>query len=429
MNWYVRMRCPSVRIVSYADSGGGAFLAAHRQHRALLDAGIESRMRVVVKRTDDPTVEAPRNVVASVAARVRNSLACRAARVFGPGDGAYRSLAVFPTGLRRELDSAAEDIVHLHWVGGEMLSVEQIGRLAKPMVWTLHDEWAIRGAEHIALLPDPERWRIGYKVDNRRSSDRGMDIDRWVWCRKRAAWRRPMTAVCPSRWLANRVADSVLLRDWRIVVIPNPIDTEVWRPRSQPAARARLGLEPDVPLVVFGAVGGTSDPNKGADLLRTALEQLASSRNCPFRIGIFGQAAPKIGECWPVPATYFGHIERPGDMMDVYAAADVIVVPSRIENLPNVAIEAQCCARPVVAFATGGLPECIIDGHTGYLAPPFETGRLATCIGVLLREPEQRRMLGEAARRRAEQMYSARAVTPRFAALYQDLLDSRTRDV
>lgn len=421
------MSDPSVCIVSYADAGGGAFLASHRLHRALVDSGVSSRMRVMEKRTGDPTVAGPAGTTARVVARARYSIAWRAAQALGPRDGAYRSLAVFPTGLRRELDVAAEDLLHLHWICGEMISVRQMARLRKPLLWTLHDEWAMRGAEHIASSADRERWRHGYVYENRPASTGRLDLDRWVWERKRAAWRRPMTAVCPSRWLAGRAAESMLLRPWRIEVIPNPIDTDTWQPRLQEEARARLGLPPAGPLVVFGAIGGTSDPNKGADLLRAALEQLAATSAHPFYIGIFGQHAAKPGESWPAPVTYFGHIERPEYLMDVYAAADVVIVPSRIENLPNVAVEAQCCGTPVVAFATGGIPECVLHGETGYLARPFDTAELAACIARILDEPECRRALGEAARRHAERTYSSRAVVPRYLDLYRELVDLRGR--
>ncbi len=421
------MSAPGVCIVSYADAGGGAFVAAHRLHRALLDGGLMSRMRVVEKLTDDTTVVAPGGTVRRTLARARYSFAARAARRLGPRDGTYRTLAMFPTRLRQELDAAPEDILHVHWIGGEMLSVGQIARLAKPVVWTLHDEWAMRGAEHIATWPDTERWRSGYHADNRPADARGLDLDRWVWSRKRRAWHRPMTAVCPSRWLAERAAGSMLLRDWRIEVIPNPIDTDAWRPRPRVEARARLGIALDQPLIVFGAIGGTSDPNKGADLLRASLERLAAGRDRPFRLGIFGQSAPIQREHWPAPATYFGFISRPDQLMDVYAAADVVVVPSRAENLPNVAVEAQCCGRPVVAFRTGGLPECVSDGTTGHLAAPFDTGQLAASIARVLDDESYGRTLGEAGRRYAEENYSARRLVPRFVALYRELVEASTR--
>lgn len=419
------MNAPSVCIVSYADAGGGAFVAAHRLHRALLDGGLASRMRVVEKRTDETGVVAPSGRVGRMLARARYSFAVRAARRLGPGDGVYRTLAMFPTRLRRELDAAPEDVLHLHWIGGEMISIGQIARLAKPVVWTLHDEWAMRGAEHISSWPDAGRWRHGYRADNRPSPVRGLDLDRWVWGRKRDAWRRPMTAVCPSRWLADRAAASVLLRDWRVEVIPNPIDTDAWRPRPRAEARARLGLPPEVPLVVFGAIGGTSDPNKGADLLRTALDRLAGEGHRPFRLGIFGQSGPAPGESWPAPSTHFGFLSQADRLVDVYAAADVVVVPSRSENLPNVAVEAQSCGRPVVAFATGGLPECVSDGTTGHLVPPFDTSAFAAAIARLIDEPSHGRMLGEAARRHAEQNFSARRLVPRFSDLYRELLEVR----
>lgn len=413
-----------VRVVSFSDSGGGAFRCAYRLHRSLLDAGTDSRMRVVQKLTGDPTVIEPATAAQRWIGRARNSLVVRLARAVGPHDHVYRSLACLPTGLHRELDACAADIVHLHWVGGEMISVDEIARLRTPVVWTLHDEWAYRGAEHIDTGSAVDRWRAGYTRGNRPSSGCLLDVDGWTWRRKRRAWVTPMTAICPSHWLAERARSSLLLRDWRIEVIRNPINTETWRPKVRADCRRRLGLPPDKPLVVFGAVGGTSDPNKGADLLRTALHHLERAHPAATEVAVFGQDAPAVSESWPMPVRYLGAIADDERLMTVYSAADVVVVPSRIENLPNIAVEAQCCGTPVVAFATGGLPECVVHGSTGYLAKPFDAQDLAAGMNWVVRDPERHRSLCAQARDFAVREFAAGPLAGRLLDLYREVLSA-----
>lgn len=412
---------PKVTVVSYSDSGGGAFRCAYRMHRALVESGVDSSMRVVLKLTDDPTVVAPASRLGRVVARSRNSLAYRVVRRFGPRDDVYRSLGIFPTGLHRELDRGGACLLHFHWVCGEMISIGEIGATRTPIVWTLHDEWAFRGAEHFPAFDGDVRYEHEYRPGSGRADRRGWDIDRWTWRRKRAAWRRPMTAVCPSQWLADRASRSPLLEKWRIETIPNAIDTSVWQPRCKVAARKRFDLPADTALVVFGAIGGTSDPRKGGDLLKAALQQLSSRLDRPWALAMFGQAAPVVPESWPAPIHYLGHLNGESDLIDAYSAADLVVLPSRLENLPNVAIEAQACAVPVVAFATGGVPECLAHGQTGFLAPAFDTGEMARGIAWVLEDGQRYRELAANARANVVNKFSNARIARRLEDLYDDL--------
>ena len=90
--------------------------------------------------------------------------------------------------------------MNLHWIGGEMASVKDIGRIKKPVIWTLHDMWAFCGAEHYTL---DKRWCDGYKKNNRLSNESGFDINRWTWKRKMKHWKNPFQIVAVSNWLVE----------------------------------------------------------------------------------------------------------------------------------------------------------------------------------------------------------------------------------
>jgi glycosyltransferase involved in cell wall biosynthesis len=284
-----------------------------------------------------------------------------------------------------------------------------------------------RGAEHYPAFNDDHRYESGYQSQGGLGSKGRFDFDTWTWERKRAAWLRPRTAVCPSEWLAEEARKSILLRNWRIESIPNAIDTSVWKPQSKAAARMRFGLPADVALVVFGAIGGTADPRKGGDLLRAALHALPSRLDRPWALAVFGQEAPKTPESWPAPIHYLGHLNADTDLIDAYSAADVVVLPSRLENLPNVAIEAQACAVPVVAFATGGIPECVQHGHTGYLASTFDVEDLAHGIAWVLSDGERYGELSANARAYVVKNFASPVVARRLQNLYDDLLSNQPK--
>jgi glycosyltransferase involved in cell wall biosynthesis len=327
--------------------------------------------------------------------------------------------------LGREINASNANLVHLHWLGFNTLSIEEIGRLSKPVVWTLHDQWPFCGAEHYVTPPPAldERFADGYTAANRPIHESGPDLNRHTWERKRHAWRRPMQIVCPSTWMADCVCRSALMGSWPITVIPYPIDLAVWAPCDQTQARSLLDLPLDRPLVLFGAIGGTGDPRKGADLLLESLRYLkASATGTPLEqleLVVFGQSRPAELPDLGFPLHYSGHLHDDISLRLLYAAADVFVIPSRQDNLPNTGLEAHACGTPVVSFRTGGLMDIVDDHVTGALAEPFHPASLAAAIAWVLEDPQRRHQLGVAARQRAERLWDPARIAGLYAKVYR----------
>ncbi|KGE03818.1 glycosyltransferase family 4 protein [Pseudohaliea rubra] len=364
--------------INHSDINGGAARAAYRIHHCLREAGVDSRMWVNKASAGDWTVQGPSSKWEKLTAALRGHVDGQLRHLLKTGNPIIHSPAVVPSQWVKRLNASDADIVHLHWVQGEMLSIADIGRIEKPIVWTLHDMWAFCGAEHYT---DDHRYRDGYHRDNRPAHEARSDLNRWTWRRKRKHWQRPMHIVTPSQWLADCARDSALMRDWPVSVVANPIDTERWQPLPQGLARELLGLPAEVPLLLFGAMGGGRDPRKGFDLLLQALEQLRDNpRAQGLELIIFGQRAPQSPPSLGFPIHYTGHLHDDLSLRALYCAADAMVIPSRQDNLPNTGVEAHACATPVVAFNTGGLPDIVEHEQTGYLAQPFDTGDLARGI-------------------------------------------------
>jgi glycosyltransferase involved in cell wall biosynthesis len=218
--------------------------------------------------------------------------------------------------------------------------------------------------------------------------------------------------------------------DWPITVIPSPIDLNVWAPCDQAQARALLGLPADRPLVLFGAMGGSDDSRKGADLLLAALQrlriQVAGKPLEQLDLVVFGQSRPAQPPDLGFPIHYSGHLHDDLSLRLLYAAADVMVVPSRQEAFGQTASEAHACATPVVAFATGGLVDIIDHQITGALAQPFDPLSLAAAIRWVLEDPQRRRQLGAAARQRAESLWDPARVAGLYAEVYGQALECRS---
>lgn len=418
---------------------GGAARAANRIHRSMVDYGevngIGSKMRVIHKQTSDTSVIGGTVPQSRFWSSIHHRISRHSKRSFSTTNPNWNSYAWPDTGLGNEIQElyiqGEADLVHLHWMGDSTLSIEEIGRLTVPLVWTLHDQWAFCGAEHYTRPPQADetessddRFVLGYPPTSRPDGESGPDLTRRTWLRKKNAWRKAIHIVTPSKWMGECARRSELMEDWPIMVIPYPIDLTIWAPLDQQQARAILQLPLDRPLVLFGAVGGTVDGRKGADLMLEALQKLKieikDTTLGKLELVVFGQSKPTEVPNLGFPIHYSGRLNDNISLRLLYAAADVFVIPSRQDNLPNTGLEAHACGTPVVAFRTGGLVDIIDDRVTGALAEPFDTSSLAQSLRWVLENSQRRKELGAAARRRAEYLWNP----PKIAGMYREIYET-----
>lgn len=404
--------------VNFSDSEGGAARAVYRIHRALLDNGVNSQLWVNSRLTRDWTVVGPITFLSKLILRARPKVN-RLVNIFlKTRNPIIHSLAFFPSHLVSRINKSDADVVHLHWIGHETLSIADLSMIQKPIVWTLHDMWAFCGAEHCS---DDYRWKEGYTNKNRPEGDRGFDFNKWTWQRKRRHWKKPMHIVCPSRWLSNCVQSSALMKGWPVDTIPNCLNTSSWRPLDKNVAREILGLPTDRPLVLFGS-GSNAEHHKGFDLLVNALRNLPSNF-LGLELVIFGESPPRTSPDFGFPTHYVGFLHDDISLRTVYSAADVMVVPSRQEAFCQTASEAHACGVPVVAFNIGGLPDIVDHCVTGYIAKAFDTKDLAHGISWVLTQPEEFiQKLRKSAREKAIKHFSGDVVARQYRSVYQKVI-------
>ena len=235
------------------DISGGAARAVYRLHNAFLEeTDMNSIMIVNHSFTNDNTIIGPNSAFDKFKVRLRLIIGNKIAKFQQTNNPISHSIAFFSSNLINQINSSDADIVHLHWINGEMLSIEDISKINKPIVWTLHDMWAFCGAEHISI---DDRFINGYFNTNKPSSESGLPINNWVWKRKLKAWKKPMTIIVPSNHMAELVSKSYLMKNWNTFVIPNSLNIETWRPIDKKNARQIIGLPIDTKIIAFGALG------------------------------------------------------------------------------------------------------------------------------------------------------------------------------
>ncbi|WP_460193321.1 glycosyltransferase family 4 protein [Thermosynechococcus sp. FA-CM-4201] len=407
----------ALHLSTSADIGGGS-KAALRLCQSLREANCEAAMIVSSSNSKENYILFKRSIF--LKCKYINYLSKLLIKLssFRTENRILHSLNIFSCYSAAFFNSLLADLIHLHWIGAEFLSIEEISKLKEPLIWTVHDMWPFCGAEHYT---EDSRWKQGYYHYNRPSYERGFDLNRWTWERKRKHWQKPIHIVAPSRWLGECVQQSALMGNWPVSVIPNPIDVEQWQPHDKKKVRQELGLPTDIPIVLFGAMGGGKDPRKGFDLLKEALGYL-KGKDQPLQLVVFGEAQPRKKQDLGFPAKYTGHITDETYLCKFYSAADVMIVPSRQDNLPNTAIEAIACGTPVVAFNIGGLPDIVTHEKNGYLAQAFDSQDLARGIQWVLQDPQRHAQLCAQARADTVRKFAYPVVAKQYLAVYQEVL-------
>jgi len=419
----------SILLINSSDLHGGAARAAFRLHKGLQKIGLDSRMLVGDKLSDDPTVLGPPSKFQKGIALMRPTLDSLPLYRYGSKATALiYSVNYLPDGIMRVVNQMNHDIVHLHWLGKGYVNPQTLRRFRKPILWTLHDMWAFTGGCHYDL--ECGRYQDSCGACPQLESKRMHDLSRCAWNRKNKAWTGiNLTIVSPSRWLANCAQQSSLLMQSRVEVIPNGIDTHLYKPVDKKIARQILNLPSDRQLLLFGAIGAGTDRRKGIHHLQAALQKISLSENHNnMDLVCFGsyRFSPEIERSFKTHV--LGVLNDDISLALAYAAADVFVSPSVQENLSNTVMESLACGTPCVAFNIGGMSDLIDHQRNGYLAEPFNIEDLSRGLMWVMNEGRRSNDLSRNARLKVEQSFDINDIAARYKALYQQLAAASPQD-
>jgi len=415
--------------ISASDHDGGAAKAAYRIHLALTDEiqKFNSRSHFFASRriSSDPSVYTFNNSLSNHIRHWRNRFIAKALDCLQLRSISYRSYAMPGRNIFENLPAHVTRsplIINLHWLGNDSLSIKGIGSLAFPVVWTLHDLWAVLATRHYfedhkSNLPTDSQIQAS-KLKNSSTTD--SFLDKYFWNLKARHWNNIKLIIAPSSWVANLSQSSPLTSHIPVLIIPHPLDLQLWRPYHPIESRRFFGLPERGPLILFGAVGGVEDPRKGADLLFESLSLLQDLASVNASIVIFGQSKPaKCEHQLPLPIRYMAHISDELTMARLYSACDVMVVPSRQETFGQTASEAQACGVPVVGFQVGGLVDIVEQEQTGFLVKPFDSVKLSCAIRRVVTDSKLRHRLSLNARTRAKRLWCHRIVARQYNEAYK----------
>ncbi|MGA3169853.1 MAG: glycosyltransferase [Chthoniobacteraceae bacterium] len=411
-----------VNVVTGDEGGGGR--AAYRLNKGLKAAGCDARLYVASKfhHDDETVVFQPKEDLASKFKRLlfRTRLRIRTAAY------PYKLGWSWEHECQRGGDPIGQlppaDIYNLHTISNFFDTGAFFPSVATrtPTVWTIHLMAPFTGGCYHASGCD--RFECECGLCPMLGAKRENDPSRAEWKDKDRIYSSTpadrLSLVTPSEWMRSRIARSALMKRFDATVIPNGIDTDVYKPRDRAFARQALDLPPDARVLLFVSQHGLWAKGKGFDLLMEMIGAMRGTKGLHLLT-----LGPDFRSGVGIPHKHLGHVFNDNLLSLIYNAADVLVIPSLEDNLPTVVLEAMACGIPVAGFATGGIPEVVRKGETGEIVPKGDVGELRLAVEALLRDDELRARLSRQCREKALREYSLPVVAARYLKLYETMLE------
>ena len=433
--------------VNTNDSHGGAARAAMRIMQGVQQHGVETQMLVKEKHTQDTAVVPlqqflPKNklyrIADWVAQKIKNKyhhLLWRPYRKTKENVFMSDSRGTRLGGALQRLDY---DVLHLHWINQRFIKLQDLPK-DKPIVWTLHDSWPFCGICHYFI--DCQRYQTHCGDCPMLHSGKEKDLAYRIFEEKLCAYQDlNLYIVTPSRWLGECAKKSALFSRFPVTVIPNCLDTEVYRPLSEQEIEERLsvamernsalhvvkravGEKAAKPLILYGAMNAATDRRKGFSSLLSALQTL-DKQGFEANLVVFGASKSDLPMQFEhINVHFVGYISDTDTLVTLYNLADVMVVPSLTENLSCAIMESLVCATPVCCFAIGGNGDMVEHQVNGYLAREKDAEDLAQGIRWCL-ENNKDGSLSTEARKKVMENYTIERVGQQYAELYEAILST-----
>ena len=350
-----------ILLISWSDLFGGAAQATNEIYKSLKK---EKNINFFVqnKISSDKSISTYKNKTINFILRKYLSILFYKLR-FSKNDYSYN---IINSDIVQKAKLDNYDVINIHWVNSETLSIFDISKLNKNLVITLHDMWFMNGSEHYLYNLPCYYYKSGKNIKPNK-------IDILIWrLKKKFLEKKNVIIVAPSKWMAKLAKKSRIFSNFPIKIIPYPVDKNIFYPQKVQKLKANNQLiikQKNTIDVLFVSAGGLFNFRKGFDLLDNAISRFDKEKK--FRIIIVGSYRTKDLKTTKSKIINLGEIKNKNLLNKIYNFADILTIPSRLDNLPNVALEAQSCGLPIVSYNVGGLADIIDHKKNGFLVKPF----------------------------------------------------------
>ncbi len=395
---------------------GGAARGAYWLHQGLLQLGADSKVLInSVNNSNDPSVETTiTNNLNKINGFLHFQIDQFPLKLYTKRENHFFSTAIYGYNLTGHPLYKWADIIHLHWINRGFISIKQLSKIQKPIVWTLRDMWPLTGGCHYSL--ECENYKYGCGNCIQLGSNKNHDLSKFIINRKIKFFPKNMTIVGISNWISNTARESKVFKDYNIQTIFNNVNCNDFFPIEKETAKRVLGLNTTKKIILTGA-HDISAHYKGFSKYLEALKYIDSENN--FLL-FFGNIDKTVKEIHRFKYKSFGFLNDIISLRLVYSAADVFVAPSLFDAFGKTITESMACGTPVVSFNSTG-PKDIIDHKVnGYKATPFDPEDIYNGINWILQNPDYN-SLAENARIKVTQSFDSVVIAEQYLKLYESL--------
>ena len=423
-----------ILIVNYSDTDGGASVGTFKLFESLQKIQVNIQMLVGdKKKNNDSIIGLNEGKLSKISGgfsnfyrkTVNKLLVLKYKRTKTNKFGAFSVQKANNRKLVRKINAINPDIVHLNWICKNFLSIEDISKINAPIVWSLRDMWAYTGGCHYVSnegTGECEKYIMDCGKCSLLGSKKQKDLSFSVLQKKKKSFAgKDMTLIGLSRWMADCAKKSAVFADKKVVNLPNCINTTFFKPLPKDESRKYWKLPENKKLILFGAVSATSRAYKGFSELIEALNKVNTDN---IECVVFGANKPNKPINIPCKINYLGYVSKKIDLVNLYCACDIVIVPSLRENLSNVIMEALSCGVPVACFDIGGNSDMVEHKKNGYLTKPFDTDDLAFGIDWIL-DVANYEKLQKYAREKITVEFDYSVVAPKYLKLYEEILQHK----
>ena len=334
--------------ISYSDNYGGANIAAKRIYNSIKKLNKNTEFLVIDKKfKDKKIINYKYNLAFSKKLRPYfEKIILKTFNIKGKA-----SLNLFPSQIYKFINKNNYDIVNLHWINNEMMSINDIDAIRSKIYWTVHDFWPLSNIYHY-----PFNKKKNFFERNLSKSLTKFKLNKIK--------KKKINFIFPSKWIYNQLNQSFDLSREKTEMIRNPIDTNFWKPSKK---------QNNQNIILFGAVDIHKDNRKGFKKFVNSINKIYKDL-IEYKIYFFG-SNENFNTILNIPSKNFGYLQNL-QLRNLYRKSSCYVVYSEKDNLPNTAIEALSCGVPVITVKNNGLKEIIKHKSNGYILKNFTSAEL-----------------------------------------------------
>ena len=292
------------------------------------------------------------------------------------------------------------DIINLHWTSNFLDYSSFFQECKKPIVWTLHDMQPFTGGY-------PYEFNFPFhKYSNY--------IQKNLNLKSKAVQETNLNIVCLSKWMVQQSQKSDILSRFPHHIIPNGLNTSVFKPYPKENTLQKYSLPSNKKILLFVS-DKIENKRKGIEHLIKAIQNIAIPNAITCAVGSLNKEIKSIQNLYCL-----GHINDEMEMAKLYSLADILVIPSLDDNLPNTALESICCGTPIIGYKVGGMTDIVQNGFNGFLATKGDINNLSYLIKNSLETEWSNSNIRSAAKRK----YDITVQVSKYNELYDSIINN-----